>query len=557
MFKKKRTYILIVIVSMAVASVVVTLRLSVGSDDDRRKIRDFTDPDLSNYRVNNLVDSIGVAISSKSAVVDLYRESVKEPQNYDKQARGLLEMENSRSSTSRNVSELEQVSHKIDRCLSATHLGDNSILRNNAMENAAYFLSEFRKFIPDHFLSNYSSHCWKETFDVSLSIPKDTVTGLLGEKTFRRRYSQEVQRECLHDLQKSYRNYFSSDLVCLPKVFILGFPKCGSTFLWCFLEKLLQLVQNFPAHSEKEPHFWMRTHFPTTSVREPVLDDIGDYITNFISGIDQIKNGNKELVLMDGNPNLIFSSPRFKSDRDRLDNNCLLPVLLPHFLPKAKYIVVMRNPIKMLYSAFWFSCTCCHPKLSQETQLNGPDIFHDRVTAKIDRFNYCMTDEDIPAISEPCSLSDPNYGPCIGERLHLIDRCVEDITYDLFSPELPRCGKSRIERGLYYVHVRKWLSVLPKEKFYFVTLEEISRDPQKIAKEMFRKIDVPSLSGLASEAKSMFTVCASENTQTKIDYKNRKELHMRTDTEEMLQTFFEPFNALLADLLGDFKYMWK
>ena len=185
--------------------------------------------------------------------------------------------------------------------------------------------------------------------------------------------------------------------------------------------------------------------------------------------------------------------------------------------------------------------------------MKGPDLFHDRITTKIDHFNDCMRDIDAPDIEHTCFLSDPSYGSCIRERLHLINRCVDEITYDIFSPELPNCGKTRVERGLYYVHVRKWLSVVAREKFYFVTLEEIGENPQKAADEMLQFVDAPSHSD-SGRAQSSFSTCAKENSQKKIDYKNRKELHMREDTKELLKIFFRPFNELLADLLGDSKY---
>ena len=569
MFKKKKACQLLAIALVTFAIVMFNNSFAVVNDDRNplHNIQDFSPAAAQSNRleVNSPVGSKPQFIISRQPITqnsprkaDFPGVDAADPADRGS-VRGLLEVKRNDSWRSIiDIRELEQVSRRVERCLAATHLDDNADFRNKALENALYFLMEFRTVIPDQFLGNYSSHCWKQTFEALLNQQAGHLRGFIGQQSFDKLYPKEVQKECLYHLMRRYENHFSSSLVCLPKVFILGFPKCGSTFLWCFLEKILGQIQRWPAHSEKEPHFWMRAPFPTTPIRKPVVSDISDYITNFVGGIDQIRKGNKKLILMDGNPNLIFISPHFLKDRDSLENNCLLPALLPHLLPKAIYIVVMRNPIKMLYSAFWFSCTCCHPMLTRATQIKGPNLFHDRVTTKINKFNDCMRDEEVPAISHPCSLTDSNYGQCIRERLHLIDRCVEDITYDLYSPELSNCGKSRIERGLYYVHIRKWLSVVPREKFFFVTLEEISSDPQRVAEEMLHAIDDATwLSHLASTAKSAFDSCAKENTQKTIDYKNRKELNMRKDTEELLQLFFEPFNILLADLLGDSKYTWK
>ena len=564
MYRKKKRCLLFTITLVTVVIVVLNLLTTTGNNDDEPAVN----VNVRGYAVESTASiahsSSFTSHNSSNVVKDAKSVGDKTHIDYDQQSkgRGLLQIKKGAGlkNTDKNISELQQVLQTVETCLAATNLDSDPLLKSKAKKNGAYFLKEFRNIIPESFLDNYTSHCWKDNFEVSLNTKQpQRVKGHIGRISFDKSYN-DMQKESLYDLQKRYHGHFSSSLVCLPKVYILGFPKCGSTFLWCFLERLLRMAQKWPAHSEKEPHFWMRASFPTAPIREPFATDISDYIANFVGGIDQIELGNKGLVLMDGNPNLIFTSPRF-NEGDRLENNCLLPVLLPRFMPEAKYMVVMRNPIKMLYSAFWFSCTCCHAHLSKATQLKGPNLFHDRITTKIDRFTDCMRDKEIPAMSNACSTSAPNYGSCIKERLHLLDRCVDDITYDLFSPELPNCGRTRVERGIYYVHVRKWLSVVPREKFYFVALEEIADNPQRIAKEMLQIVDAPSASmtNLPSQARSSFTVCSKENSQQRIDYKHRKELHMRKDTEELLVIFFRPFNELLADLLGDPKYklLWK
>ena len=103
-----------------------------------------------------------------------------------------------------------------------------------------------------------------------------------------------------------------------------------------------------------------------------------------------------------------------------MENYCLLPSLIPVILPDSKYFVVMRNPITMLYSAFWFSCTIQDLKVVNSVKYQGPDIFHERIIKKITMFNNCKD-----------------------QGIHL-DKCVNMVGADLYTPVLPKCGRTRL-----------------------------------------------------------------------------------------------------------------
>ena len=79
-----------------------------------------------------------------------------------------------------------------------------------------------------------------------------------------------------------------------------------------------------------------------------------------------------------------WSWPQFYPN-EGLVNFCLLPSVILQVLPTSKYVVVMRNPLDMLYSAFWFSCTTYGIHFA--TKLKGPDIVHQRIVTKIKLFN--------------------------------------------------------------------------------------------------------------------------------------------------------------------------
>ena len=435
---------------------------------------------------------------------------------------------------------LSGVQELVQHCIAASHLDlvlDSNFSLKQATSNAAYMFGEFRKLIPEKALENYRSHCWEES--LSVQGIKHQYSGHVGNISF-----EKSSKRLVLPARK-----YESKLVCLPNVFLAGFPKCGSTYLYCFVNKLISLDTKLgKMNAAKEPHFWA----PANAAGKkfvPLVNDLGGYLLNFIPGIKQIHDLKRpEGILMDSTPNTMFNWPRFRSTEHDLTNYCILPAVLPRLLSNSKFVVIMRNPVNTLYSAFWFSCTTRGWKFSNATLLKGPDLFHERVMSKINTFNKCMRDVSVPSISHVCDLGSSDYNSCIRERLHLLEKCSHKITFNLFSAELNRCGRSRVAMGLYYVHLKKWLSVVPRERFLFLTLEGVVQHP------MVTSHRIKEFLGLNVDVDTRFvnqivTSCY-QNPQSKVDYKHNPNLHMRNDTRTMLEHFYYPFNSLLADITG-------
>ena len=129
--------------------------------------------------------------------------------------------------------------------------------------------------------------------------------------------------------------------------------------------------------------------------------------------------------------------------------------------------------------------------------------------------------------------------------------CADLVTADLFSPEFPSYGRIRLEMGLYYLHARKWLSVVPRERIHFFTLEElVAQDLRDTVGVIVDFLQLPHPHSLPTDE-----LQCRENTQEKIDYRHDPRLMMREDTKQILEDFYQPYNQMLADLLGDDKFL--
>ncbi len=454
-----------------------------------------------------------------------------------------------------------QVDDLAEQCIIAAHL--NRVLNSTsiipqARNNANYFFNEFRRVIPQFSLQDYNSHCWKDIYWTEWS--RDQYRGQVGNISFSKNLPPNSPRRLiLVPLTRKFRRRkYVSNLTCLPNLFLMGFPKCGSSFLYCVITKVVSSsLFNSTIHTlnvEKEPHFWVLANAAKVK-HVPTAEEIGGYLMNFLPGLWKITEKHNG-ILVDGTPNGIFNWPRFKETEHDLVNYCLLPSVLPKLLPNSKFVVIVRNPLKMLYSAFWFSCTTIGKKFSKESLMKGPDMFHTRIVTKIHKFNGCMTDLSVPSIRHVCEVNN-NYSSCIQQRLHLLDKCIHEISYNLFSSELPNCGRSRVAMGIYYAHIRKWLSIVPKKRFIFLTLDELTSNFEQTVQELSEFLDLGTGAFPGHNKLKQILYSCEKNSQSSVDYKHDPRLQMRSDTKQILEQFYHPFNYLLADLLGSERFLWS
>lgn len=460
------------------------------------------------------------------------------------------EKSNSNVHSKNIINSSSSVEELVEQCMKAASLdliptnNSKSSLLQQAKENANYFFDQLRKLIPQDPLAEHKyNHCWK--MNIKMQWTKENgYAGLFGDNNFTFQGSRIIK-----PLKYSF--------ACLPNVYLAGFPKCGSTYLHCAISRLiLVLNQNrtIPLETElrKEPRFWtFNSHSKGANIHPPGVHELVHYLINYFPGVKKMsENNDNGIVLHDGSPGNIYLWPRFSTAEDDLTNYCILPSVLPKLLPNSKYIVITRNQADMLYSQYWFSCTSAGIKLPSKVKLKGPDTFHDRVTTKIKIFMKCMRANSPPATSHFCeSLPGlmQNYMPCILQGKHVLDKCLNEIFFENFTREMP-CGRINVQMGAYFVHIHKWLSVVPRDRFLFLRSEDVFTRFEQIALDISKFLNIaPILS-----PKNMKRVKESvEHCQTNSNnfYKKDPRLRMRRDTSEILEAFYLPFNQLLEEIL--------
>ena len=434
-----------------------------------------------------------------------------------------------------------------------------------AKKNAMYFYNEFRKSIPLNPLSGYSSYCWKTNYTVYWES-RHACSGVLGNITYETNQCTYIQYIIYVTpyMTKVYpTRKYKSNFVCIPNVFIAGFPKAGSTFFYNFVNNLISISFKDEGVRQvaKEPQFWV--HFLPhlqKNIRPLEKGVLGGYLLNFVPGTEKITKFNiKNLPLLDATPNTVMDFPRFNETENNLTNYCIMPVVLPRLLPDSKYMFVMRNPISHLYSGFWFSCTRSGKSfIGKDLIKKGPDAFHHGVVSKTRSFNTCMRNTSEPGISEVCRMEDKHeYASCIRQRLHLLDKCSAKITFNISSKEIPQCGEIRLYSGIYYVHIKKWIDLVARDRLLFFTLEEMKVDAIRVASEIVQALGLdPTIVTKENIQNATQVNARGKKKQRIINYRKDPSLKMREDTASILEVFYHPFNTLLVDLLGDNRFKW-
>lgn len=373
--------------------------------------------------------------------------------------------------------------------------------------------------IPPKFLPNSKSPCWYEEFTGrNTTDPYLTNSYALYSKRFRSTFDA-LRKAFWGHLSHSRGKHFR--LRCLPHFYIIGQPKCGTTDLY----DRLRLHPEVKFSAIKEPHWWTRKRFGIVRLRDGLRDryPVEDYLDLFDLAAHQIHQG------------LQASSAREQSRMNRIiigeasastmwDNNAWTffydnstdgepPFLTQDFIhafqPDVKLIVMLRDPVERLYSDYLYFAS----------SNKSADDFHEKVAEALQLFENCVLDSTLRA-------------------------CVYNNTLNNAMPV-------RLQVGLYAVYLLDWLAVFNKDQFLILRLEDHASNVKSTMHRVFRFLN---LGPLSEKQEALMTRSPASNTRRPED---RNLGPMWPVTQRILQDFYRPFNARLAQLLADEAFAWK
>ena len=375
-------------------------------------------------------------------------------------------------------------------------------------KNASVFLNAIWSIVPRKFSPMYKNPCWHSDLVLSKDNRSTLYSKLNSEK---RNYLTEELVTSLTDSifkQKHSKNVTSKRTTfCLPYFFIAGFPKSATSSLDDALRRHSKIV----GPRGKEPHWWTRMPLQF-SIFNYLKLSVLRYLMNFLS---KRVEGEVDAITYDGSQSTLWDSNFFVHHQDY----CAMPAVLSRVLPNAKFIVLMRNPVTRLYSHYLYSCTRSYGVLPKRMRQYAAANFHREVVADVEHFRECL-------------------------KKRSLYECVNDNRFRSNT-----CGGvgAKMTVGLYHVHLSKWLQFYQKKQFLFLRMEDISTDPHSLVTKITDFLGVAPVS--PSQAEQWFS--------KRVNVQNGGSTKMRKETRELLEQFYRPYNAMLAELTGDSRFKWE
>lgn len=310
----------------------------------------------------------------------------------------------------------------------------------------------------------------------------------------------------LDDMDRHWKKVKGQDLEkrlrCVPYVYVVGTGKCGSTDLYNML-KIHHQIQVGPL---KEPRWLIRTRFGNyqSGVKWFPLRTYADIYDGIALHLAQNKSRNN--VVVDASVGTMYITDRWMLypgneglSQPRVINAHHLRALVPH----AKIVILIREPVERLYS---------HYKEDWEGKAT-PEHFHRRVVSAMERMNACLTTR---------SLRECVYDPCVNKA--------------------GRNKRIKLRASIYYLFIKDWLEVFPKEQVLISTLEDYRTSRLQVLDNLTEFLGIENFHRRARDLETRNPIRASSGKP------------MLAGTQTLLEEFFKPFNIKLKILLSEQSY---
>lgn len=373
--------------------------------------------------------------------------------------------------------------------------------------------------IPRKFLPSSRSPCWYEEFTGhNTSDPYLTNSYALYSKRFRATFDALRKAFWGHLAHAAGRHY---RLRCLPRFYIIGQPKCGTTDLY----DRLRLHPEVKFSAIKEPHWWTRKRFGIVRLRDGLRDryPVEDYLDLFDLAAHQIHRGlqagaagdpgrRSRIVIGEASASTMWDNNAWTFFYDNSTDGeppFLTQDFIHAFQPDARLIVMLRDPVERLYSDYLYFAS----------SNKSAEDFHEKVTEALQLFESCLLDYSLRA-------------------------CV-------YNNSLNNAMPVRLQVGLYAVYLLDWLAVFHREQLLVLRLEDHASDVKSTMRRVFQFL---SLGPLSEKQEALMTRSPASNARRPED---RSLGPMWPLTQRLLRDFYGPFNARLAQVLADEAFAWR
>ena len=352
------------------------------------------------------------------------------------------------------------------------------------------------------------------TAEIPGIFDEDTYT---SDLTYFRKENPDVFNALPERFLENYKSFCwhnktnDAQLLCLPRAYLGGVIKCGSSEIH---EKLLMHPEL--SRGKTKEHKWWSRYRIQRPWRELSPDFKKKPFSNYLRDLLP-QTVTEDTVLFDGSATLIwhqlFWEERYPFLEERPYSNA---DMIRSITPDAKILVIVRNPTERLWSGYLFF----HRNFPGSPNVS-PMTFDDAVRKEIVRFRDCVKGKGL----RRCCFD--------SKHLNRYDTAVVTLTL-----------------GIYICYIREW-----KEKFgdhmKIIRLEDYGSRPSSTLHEVYEFLEVSPF----SEEKIDAFINIHEAKETR-NSNNRVLGDMLNSTRQLLNSFYRPFNLELAKLLNDNRFLY-
>ena len=377
---------------------------------------------------------------------------------------------------------------------------------------AKYSLPDIVRFIrqyippPSGFIGHLKNPCWFANYDK-----------IKSDLNLYYNYSRITHQDYSYLLPKTSG---TKTLYCLPYMYLLGYPKCGTTSLYEYFRK----HPEFATFSSRGCG-WIGVHTSGLIKKYPAnVKTVFSLLNHFYLASRQIEKSSaddhvNDKIIADFSPGSSWRQSGFEQFKN--GSMCDPPLLLRELQPDAKFVVLLREPINRLYSAFWFYAGNKYQKKL------SPEIFIGDVQTFFKRLKLCDSKKSMLK--------------CLREAQDF-DNHFKDFRHMTKNEQLLT--------GFYYLYLLPWLQVFPRENFLFIRTEDMKKDTGKTLQEIFQFLGMSHLSDKKIDEIQQIV----RHEQTLLH--SNSEMLLSSPIKKQLRAYFRPFNERLAELLNDDKFLW-
>ncbi|GIL90772.1 hypothetical protein Vretimale_16845 [Volvox reticuliferus] len=293
-------------------------------------------------------------------------------------------------------------------------------------------------------------------------------------------------------------------LRCIPYFHILGVSKCGTTDLYHRLSKHPELFES----RNKGPHWWDECPYPSKGAcTAPPNGDFDGYVDLFTDAAEKILKLPTGIT-GEASSNTFTSAAGVYLRGPSMDRNTTvtMPELMREASPFLRNIVIFRNPVDRYYSAFYY-----YRWWLKDEPTPTPEDFHKTAVREIAEWQSCVAQN--------------------GQKW-----CVRH-----YIPQ-------QLIKGMYSEFIMDWLANWPRDQLLFLRNEDYSKTPREHMEAVLKFL------GMRQPTDAEWKTIMGMETRNKNSDKYQK---MLPETRAMLEDFYQPFNELLAEILGDNRYLWR